>query len=130
MIRRHPRSTRTDTLFPYTTLFRSDPTGSLRTSTPASLRPAAFAHGRMPNPSPTTAHMRLSQFHLHTEKETLAEAEIASHRLMLKAGMLRRLAAGPYTWSPLGLRLMRKAEALGRAEVDRAGAAEPPQPTT
>src|SRR3546814_3581844 len=90
MIRRPPRSTRTDTLFPYNDALPicppTDPTGPLRTLAPASLRPAAFAHGRMPNPSPTTAHMRLSQFHLHTEKETPAEAEIASHRLMLKAG--------------------------------------------
>src|SRR3546814_13100481 len=76
----------------------TDPTGPLRTSAPASLRPAAFAHGRMPNPSPTTAHMRLSQFHLHTEKETPAEAEIASHRLMLQPGMPRRLAARLYTY--------------------------------
>src|SRR3546814_18962894 len=109
MIRRHPRSTRTDTLFPYTTLFRSDPTGSLRTSAPASLRPAAFAHGRMPNTSPTTAHMRLSQFHLHTEKETPPEDEIATPRSMLKASMLRRLPAALYTWSPLGPRVLRKA---------------------
>src|SRR3546814_7456284 len=83
----------------------------------------------MPNPSPTTAHMRLSQFHLHTEKETPAEAEIASHRLMLKAGMLRRLAAGLYTWSPLGLRVLRKVEAIVREEMDRAGAIELLMPT-
>src|SRR3546814_2334700 len=91
--------------------------------------PAAFAQGRMPNPSPTTAHMRLSQFHLHTEKETPAEAEIANHRLMLKAGMLRRLAAGLYTWSPLGLRVLRKVEAIVREEMDRAGAIELLMPT-
>src|SRR3546814_792303 len=96
---------------------------------PSQLRPPAFAHGRMPNPSPTTAHMRLSQFHLHTEKETPAEAEIASHRLMLKAGMLRRLAAGLYTWSPLGLRVLRKVEAIVREEMDRAGAIELLMPT-
>src|SRR5690606_34036627 len=86
-------------------------------------------HGRMANPSPTTAHMRLSQFHLHTEKETPAEAEIASHRLMLKAGMLRKLAAGLYTWSPLGLRVLRKVEAIVREEMDRAGAIELLMPT-
>ena len=73
--------------------------------------------------------MRLSQFHLHTEKETPAEAEIASHRLMLKAGMLRRLAAGLYTWSPLGLRVLRKVEAIVREEMDRAGAIELLMPT-
>jgi prolyl-tRNA synthetase len=48
--------------------------------------------------------MRLSQFHLATVKEVPADAEIASHRLMLRAGMIRKLAAGLYTWSPLGLR--------------------------
>src|SRR3546814_5488933 len=73
--------------------------------------------------------MRLSQFPLHTEKETPAEAEIASHRLMLKAGMLRRLAAGLYTWSPLGLRVLRKVEAIVREEMDRAGAIELLTPT-
>ena len=68
--------------------------------------------------------MRLSQFHLRTEKETPAEAEIASHQLMLRAGMVRRLAAGLYTWSPLGLRVLRKVEAVVREEMDRAGAIE------
>ena len=51
--------------------------------------------------------MRLSQFHLRTEKETPADAEVVSHKLMLKAGMIRKLAAGLYTWSPLGLRSAR-----------------------
>ncbi|MFT3897051.1 MAG: proline--tRNA ligase [Thermomonas sp.] len=73
--------------------------------------------------------MRLSRFHLHTEKETPAEAEIASHQLMLKAGMLRKLAAGLYTWSPLGLRVLRKVEAVVREEMDRAGAIEMIMPT-
>ncbi|GAA4853923.1 proline--tRNA ligase [Luteimonas vadosa] len=68
--------------------------------------------------------MRLSQFHLHTEKETPAEAELASHRLMLKSGMVRKLAAGIYTWSPLGLRVLRKVEAIVREEMDAAGAIE------
>ena len=66
--------------------------------------------------------MRLSQFHLHTVKETPAEAELASHRLMLKAGMIRKLAAGIYTWSPLGLRVLRRVEAVVREEMDAAGA--------
>ena len=66
--------------------------------------------------------MRLSQFHLRTEKETPADAEIVSHQLMLRAGMVRRLAAGLYTWSPLGLRVLRKVEAVVREEMDRAGA--------
>ena len=73
--------------------------------------------------------MRLSRFHLHTEKETPAEAEIASHQLMLKAGMLRKLAAGLYTWSPLGLRVLRKVEAVVREEMNRAGAIELIMPT-
>ena len=73
--------------------------------------------------------MRLSQFHLHTEKETPAEAEIVSHKLMLKAGMLRKLAAGLYTWSPLGLRVLRKVEAVVRDEMNRAGAIEVLMPT-
>ena len=73
--------------------------------------------------------MRLSQFHLRTVKETPADAEIASHQLMLKAGMLRKLAAGLYTWSPLGLRVLRKVEAVVREEMDRAGAIELLMPT-
>ena len=68
--------------------------------------------------------MRLSQFHLRTEKETPAEAELVSHRLMLKAGMIRKLAAGIYTWSPLGLRVLRRVEAVVREEMDAAGALE------
>jgi prolyl-tRNA synthetase len=73
--------------------------------------------------------MRLSQFHLRTEKETPADAEIVSHQLMLRAGMVRRLAAGLYTWSPLGLRVLRKVEAIVREEMDRAGAIEMVMPS-
>ncbi|WP_144899669.1 proline--tRNA ligase [Luteimonas cucumeris] len=73
--------------------------------------------------------MRLSRFHLHTTKETPADAEIVSHRLMLRAGMLRKLAAGLYTWSPLGLRVLRKVERIVREEMDRAGAIEVSMPT-
>ncbi len=68
--------------------------------------------------------MRLSQFHLRTEKETPADAEIVSHQLMLRAGMLRKLGAGLYTWSPLGLRVLRKVEGVVRAEMNAAGALE------
>ena len=68
--------------------------------------------------------MRLSQFHLRTSKETPADAEIVSHRLMLKAGMIRKLAAGIYTWSPLGLRVLRKVERVVREEMQAAGAIE------
>jgi len=68
--------------------------------------------------------MRLSQFHLRTSKESPADAEIVSHKLMLKAGMLRKLAAGIYTWSPLGLRILRKVEHVVREEMNAAGAIE------
>ena len=68
--------------------------------------------------------MRLSQFHLRTEKETPAEAEVVSHKLMLKSGMIRKLASGLYTWSPLGLRVLRKVEGIVREEMNRAGAIE------
>ncbi|MBZ0088137.1 MAG: proline--tRNA ligase [Thermomonas sp.] len=73
--------------------------------------------------------MRLSQFHLRTEKETPADAEIVSHQLMLRAGMIRKLAAGLYTWSPLGLRVLRKVEAVVREEMNRAGAIEMAMPS-
>ena len=73
--------------------------------------------------------MRLSSFHLRTEKETPADAEIVSHKLMLKAGMIRKLAAGLYTWSPLGLRVLRKVEAVVREEMNRAGAIEMAMPS-
>ena len=73
--------------------------------------------------------MRLSQFHLRTEKETPADAEIVSHQLMLRAGMLRKLAAGLYTWSPLGLRVLRRVEGIVREEMNRAGAIELQMPT-
>ena len=73
--------------------------------------------------------MRLSQFHLRTEKETPADAELVSHKLMLKAGMLRKLGAGIYLWSPLGLRVLRKVEAIVREEMDAAGAIELLMPT-
>ncbi|HRQ35359.1 MAG TPA: proline--tRNA ligase, partial [Chiayiivirga sp.] len=68
--------------------------------------------------------MRLSQFHLNTSRETPADAEIVSHQLMLRTGMIRKLAAGIYTWSPLGLRVLRRVEAVVREEMDRAGAIE------
>jgi len=54
--------------------------------------------------------MRVSQFLLSTLKETPAEAEVVSHRLMLRAGLIRQLARGIYTWMPLGLRVLRKVE--------------------
>jgi len=68
--------------------------------------------------------MRISQFLLPTVRESPADAEIISHHLMLRAGMVRRLAAGIYTWLPLGLRVLRKVERIIREEMDRAGAQE------
>jgi prolyl-tRNA synthetase len=68
--------------------------------------------------------MRLSQFHLATVKEIPADAELVSHKLMLRAGMIRKLASGIYTWSPLGLRVLRKVENIVREEMNRAGAIE------
>jgi len=68
--------------------------------------------------------MRTSQFPLNTLKENPADAEIPSHRLMLRAGMIRKLATGLYTWLPLGLRVLRKVEAIVRQEMNRAGALE------
>ena len=68
--------------------------------------------------------MRLSQFHLHTEKEVPADAEVISHKLMLRAGLIRRLAAGIYIWTPLGLRVLRKVETIVREEMNAAGALE------
>jgi prolyl-tRNA synthetase len=68
--------------------------------------------------------MRTSKFFISTQKEVPAEAEIASHRLMLRAGLVRRLAAGVYTWLPLGLRVVRKVEAVVREEMNRSGAVE------
>jgi prolyl-tRNA synthetase len=68
--------------------------------------------------------MRASQFFIATLKEAPADAEIVSHKLMLRAGLIKRLAGGIYTWMPLGLRILRKVENIVREEMDRAGAVE------
>jgi len=68
--------------------------------------------------------MKVSRFPLNTAKETPADAEIASQQLMMRAGMIRKIAAGIYSWQPLGLRVLRKAEAVVREEMNRAGALE------
>jgi prolyl-tRNA synthetase len=73
--------------------------------------------------------MRLSQNPISTLKEVPADAEVVSHRLMLRTGMIRRLAAGLYVWLPLGLRTLRKVERIIREEMDRAGALEISMPT-
>jgi prolyl-tRNA synthetase len=68
--------------------------------------------------------MRLSQYPINTMKETPAEAEVVSHQLMLRAGLIRRLGTGLYSWLPMGLRVLRKVERIIREEMDRAGALE------
>jgi prolyl-tRNA synthetase len=68
--------------------------------------------------------MRASQFFISTLKEAPAEAETISHKLMMRAGLIRRLGSGLYTWMPLGLRVLRKVEAVVREEMNRAGAVE------
>lgn len=68
--------------------------------------------------------MRASQFFIATLKEAPSDAEIISHQLMLRAGLIRRLAGGIYTWMPMGLRVLRKVEAIVREEMNRAGAIE------
>jgi hypothetical protein len=68
--------------------------------------------------------MRLSEYPLNTLKEVPAGAEIVSHQLMLRAGLVRQLASGLYTWLPLGVRVLRKVEAVVREEMNRAGAQE------
>ena len=73
--------------------------------------------------------MRLSRYFLPVLKQTPAEAQIVSHRLMLRAGMLRQEAAGIYAWLPLGFRVLKKIEQIVREEMDRAGAIELLMPT-
>jgi prolyl-tRNA synthetase len=68
--------------------------------------------------------MRVSQFFISTLKEAPAEAELPSHKLMLRAGYIKKLASGLYTWMPLGLRVLRKVEKIVREEMDRSGAIE------
>jgi len=68
--------------------------------------------------------MRASQFFIATQKEAPQEAEIPSHRLMLRAGLIKRLGSGLYSWMPLGLRVLRKVEAIVRDEMNKAGALE------
>ena len=68
--------------------------------------------------------MKTSKFFISTLKEVPSDAEVVSHRLMLRAGVIRRLSAGIYTWLPLGLRVVRKVETIVREEMNRAGALE------
>src|SRR5712664_400800 len=73
--------------------------------------------------------MRASRYFLATLKEAPSDAELVSHKLMIRAGLIRRLAGGIYTWMPLGLRVVRKVEAIVREEMNRAGAIELFMPT-
>jgi len=68
--------------------------------------------------------MRASQFFISTTKEAPSDAELVSHKLMLRAGLIKRLGSGLYTWMPLGLRVLRRVEAVVREEMNRAGAIE------
>ena len=72
--------------------------------------------------------MRTSNFLIATQKETPADAEVISHQLMLRAGLIRKLAAGLYSWLPLGLRVLRKVENVVREEMNAAGAQEVSMP--
>lgn len=68
--------------------------------------------------------MRSSQYLLSTQREDPSDAELISHKLMLRAGMIRKIASGMYTWLPTGLRVLRKVEAIVREEMNKAGAIE------
>ena len=78
----------------------------------------------LPNATAKIRAMRLSQYPITNLKETPAEADIVSQQLMLRAGLIRRLSAGIYTWLPIGLRTLRKVERIIREEMNRAGAFE------
>jgi prolyl-tRNA synthetase len=80
-------------------------------------RKGSVPHGSVPA-------MKASQFLISTLKEAPADAEVASHRLMMRAGMIKKLSAGIYTYMPMGLRVIRKVEAIVREEMNRAGAVE------
>ena len=68
--------------------------------------------------------MKASQYFISTLKEAPAEAELPSHKLMLRAGLIKRVASGLYTWMPMGLRVVRKVEAIVRDEMNQAGSIE------
>src|ERR1700722_10283382 len=82
---------------------------------------ASPPYSATPDPAPP---MRASQFFISTLKEAPADADVVSQQLMLRAGMIKKLAAGIYTYMPLGLRAIRKIEAIIRDEMNRAGAIE------
>src|SRR5687767_13187733 len=74
--------------------------------------------------------MRMSQLFLRTLRDDPSDAEVESHRLLVRAGYIRRVAAGIYSWLPLGQRVLRKVEQIVREEMDRAGAQETVLPIT
>ncbi|MEQ8953747.1 MAG: hypothetical protein RL120_06395, partial [Gammaproteobacteria bacterium] len=74
--------------------------------------------------------MRATRFLISTLKETPADAEVISHQLMLRAGLIRRLASGLYSWLPLGVRVLQKVQNIVREEMNRAGAQEVLMPVT
>src|SRR5215211_9469614 len=84
--------------------------------------PARWKGSATPTAPPNL--MRASQFLISTLKEAPADAEVASHKLMMRAGMIKKLGAGIYTYMPMGLRVIRKVEAVVREEMNRAGAVE------
>ena len=83
-----------------------------------------FAANHGSHPTLPSSSMRSSRYFISTLKEAPSEAELVSHRLMLRAGLIRRAASGIYTWMPLGLRIVRKVEAIVREEMNRSGAIE------
>src|SRR2546427_6995906 len=95
--------------------------GDLKVKSPAAVRHASSSRMSRPGPFPA---MRTSRYFLATLKEAPADAELVSHKLMVRAGLIRRLAGGIYTWMPLGLRVVRKVETIVREEMNRAGAIE------
>src|SRR5271167_1411200 len=92
---------------------------------PTAQRPGCLATGA----SREEGRMRLSVFFMPTLKENPAEAEIVSHRLMLRAGMIRQASAGIYSWLPLGFRVLKRIEQIVREEQDLAGCQEVLMPT-
>src|SRR5213075_3452827 len=107
---------------------------TVRTTRPKALTPLVFSspfrfHSPRPPRQPLSRDMRLSRYFLPILREAPREAEIVSHRLMLRAGMIRQEAAGIYAFLPLGLRVLRNVCDIVREEQDRAGALELLMPT-
>src|SRR5215216_2219958 len=86
--------------------------------------PLGFPHSRRVSIPTFPARMKASQFFISTLKEAPADAEVVSHQLMMRAGFIKRLGAGIYSYMPVGLRVIRKVENIIREEMNRAGAVE------